>query len=64
MASVTKVLMTTTAIAQFYQRGELNLGHRVSDMFPEFSANGKKPISVENLLLHNSGLPGSPTPYR
>lgn len=26
MASVTKVVATTTAVAQFYQRGELSLG--------------------------------------
>lgn len=26
MASVTKVLATTTAVAQFYQRGEISLG--------------------------------------
>ncbi len=46
------------AIAQFYQRGQINLNQRVSSIFPSFSQNGKDQITIKNLLLHNSGFPG------
>jgi len=62
LASVTKVLSTTTAVAMFYQRGELQMSTRVVDFFPEFEAKGKTPITIENLLLHNSGFPPDPNP--
>eukprot|EP01101_Sappina_pedata_P013658 TRINITY_DN9913_c0_g1_i1.p1 TRINITY_DN9913_c0_g1~~TRINITY_DN9913_c0_g1_i1.p1 ORF type:complete len:451 (-),score=132.88 TRINITY_DN9913_c0_g1_i1:186-1538(-) len=64
MASCTKVLGTTNAMAQFYQRGEVNLETRVVDILgAQFGANGKENITLLNLLLHNSGFPGDPTPY-
>ena len=59
MASLTKVLMATTATMTFYQRGELDLDTPVSDpslLGPAFAVNGKQDITVRNLLLHNAGL--------
>jgi CubicO group peptidase (beta-lactamase class C family) len=62
MASTTKTLIATTAIAQFYQRDELPLNTRISKLFPSFSANGKGSITIANMLLHNSGIPPVPSP--
>jgi CubicO group peptidase (beta-lactamase class C family) len=62
MASLTKVLITTTAVAQLYERGHLSLDMTISSMFPAFAQAGKNTITVENLMLHNSGFPGDPYP--
>lgn len=65
LASLTKVLSTTTATMVLYQRGLLDLDARVSDptlLGAAFAAAGKGAITVKNLLLHNSGFPPDPTP--
>jgi CubicO group peptidase (beta-lactamase class C family) len=56
LASLTKVIATTAAIMKLYDEGKVGLDHRVAYYIPEFAANGKEWITVENLLLHNSGL--------
>ncbi|EGD82667.1 hypothetical protein PTSG_03327 [Salpingoeca rosetta] len=65
LASLTKVLATTTATMTFYQRGELQLDELVSSdrlLGAPYAQNGKGPIKVLNLLLHNSGYPPDPYP--
>lgn len=65
MASCTKVLMTTTAAAQFYQRGELDLDMLLVDDYlfgSQYANSGKETIRVRNLLLHNAGFPPDPSP--
>lgn len=65
MASCTKVLATTSAAAQFYERGEIDLDMPVSDpslLGPRFASNGKATITSRNLLLHNAGFPPDPSP--
>eukprot|EP00762_Andalucia_godoyi_P001085 ANDGO_02099.mRNA.1 UPF0214 protein YfeW len=65
MASCTKVLMTTTSAAQFYQRGELDLDMLLIDerLFGQrYNNEGKQFIKVRNLLLHNAGFPPDPSP--
>lgn len=63
MAICTKVTATTSAVAQFYQRGELALDQKVTEFLgPEYATHGKGPITVLNLLLHNSGYPPDPYP--
>jgi beta-N-acetylhexosaminidase len=57
LASVSKVLATTTAAMICYDRKLFDLEDRVSDYIPEFAQNGKGHILIKNLLLHNSGLP-------
>jgi beta-N-acetylhexosaminidase len=57
LASVSKVLATTTAAMICYDRGLFDLEDRVVKYIPEFGQNGKGHISIKNLLLHNSGLP-------
>lgn len=56
LASVTKVVATTTAIMILYERGLIKLEDTVSKFIPDFSKNGKGKITVKNLLIHNSGL--------
>ncbi len=57
IASLTKVIATTTAAMIFIDRNLFKLDEPVSKYIPEFSENGKENILIKNLLLHNSGLP-------
>jgi beta-glucosidase-like glycosyl hydrolase/CubicO group peptidase (beta-lactamase class C family) len=58
MASVTKVTSTTTAIMRLYDEKKIDLDAPVASYLPAFGQNGKEKVTVRNLLLHNSGLPG------
>jgi len=65
MASVTKVITTTTAIMLLYQWGVLDLKMPLKDsslLGAAFDNNGKAPITTLNLLLHNAGYPPDPVP--
>lgn len=57
LASVTKVIATTTATMICYDRKLFSLDDPVVKYIPEFGVNGKDRITIKNLLLHNSGLP-------
>lgn len=56
LASVTKVIATTSAIMKLYDEGKIDLYSPVAAYIPEFANNDKTDITVINLLLHNSGL--------
>ncbi|HMK50799.1 MAG TPA: exo-beta-N-acetylmuramidase NamZ domain-containing protein, partial [Thermodesulfovibrionales bacterium] len=56
LASLTKVVATTTAVMQLVDRGKLGIDDKVSEYWPEFKANGKEDITVRHLLTHSSGL--------
>jgi CubicO group peptidase (beta-lactamase class C family) len=56
LASVTKVVATTSAVMKLYEAGLIDLNSRVSIYLPDFVSNGKEDVTVLNLLLHNSGL--------
>ncbi|HSL89716.1 MAG TPA: serine hydrolase domain-containing protein [Ignavibacteriaceae bacterium] len=56
LASLTKVIVTTTAAMICIDRGLFSLDDKVVKFVPEFGANGKENITIRNLLLHNSGL--------
>ncbi len=56
IASLTKVIATTSAVMKLYDKGIIDLDEKVSIYLPEFAVNGKENITVRNLLLHNSGL--------
>lgn len=56
IASVTKVIATTSAIMKLYDKGLLDLNASVAAYIPEFASSGKEDITVMNLLVHNSGL--------
>ena len=57
LASVTKVVATTTAVSQLLGRGDLTLDTPASKHLPWFRAADKRPITVRQLLQHTSGLP-------
>ncbi|RBH57580.1 MULTISPECIES: serine hydrolase [Pseudomonas] len=56
LASLTKVIATTTAIMQLAETGRLDLDAPVAHYWPAFAAHGKDTVSVRNLLAHTSGL--------
>jgi len=56
IASLTKVVATTTAVMQLVQKGEVRTNDPVAKYIPEFAENGKQDITVRNLLTHFSGL--------
>ena len=57
LASLTKVVATTTAVMILFDEGKLALDDAVSRFIPEFSGDGKETITVRMLLEHRSGLP-------
>ncbi len=57
IASLTKVIATTTAAMICYDRNLFDIDDPVSNYIPEFAQNGKENVTIKNLLLHNSGLP-------
>jgi uncharacterized protein YbbC (DUF1343 family)/CubicO group peptidase (beta-lactamase class C family) len=56
MASLTKVIATTTAVMQLVEQGKILLSAPVADYWPEFRANDKEHITIRELLTHYSGL--------
>jgi CubicO group peptidase (beta-lactamase class C family) len=56
MASLTKVMATTTAILILLEHGEIRLNDRVAYFIPEFGSRGKQEITIRHLLTHTSGL--------
>ena len=57
LASLTKVIGTTTAIMVLYDEGKVHLDDPVSKYVPEFSGGQKDLVTVRMLLEHRSGLP-------
>ena len=57
MASLTKCLVTATAIMQLYELHRLNFDDPVAKYLPAFAANGKENVTIRELLTHYSGLP-------
>ena len=56
LASLTKVIGTTTAAMMLEEEGRLDLDRRVAEYLPEFSDPAKAPITVRMLLTHRGGL--------
>ena len=56
LASLTKVIVTTTAVMQLVERGKVRMNDPVAKYLPEFAQNGKEDITVRQLLTHYSGL--------
>ncbi|MDZ7659680.1 MAG: serine hydrolase [Fodinibius sp.] len=57
LASLTKATATTAAIMKLVEEEKISLKDKVGKYIPEFSQGKKKNITIENFLLHNSGLP-------
>lgn len=56
LASLTKPIATSTAIAVLVDQGKLQWTDKVVKHWPEFAPNGKDQLTLEHLLLHTSGL--------
>ena len=56
LASLTKVVATTTAVMQLMELGKIRLNDPVAKYIPEFAQNGKDDITIRQLLTHYSGL--------
>ena len=59
LASVSKVVATTTAAAILYEGGKLKLDDCVADLAPRFGTNDirRYDVTIRHLLTHTSGLP-------
>lgn len=57
LASLTKVVATTSAVVKLYEEGKLRLEDSVVRYLPEFANRGKDKVTIRNLLMHNAGLP-------
>jgi serine-type D-Ala-D-Ala carboxypeptidase len=57
LASLSKVVGTTTAVMVLFDEGKLNLDDPVSKYVPEFSGGLKDQVTIRHLLTHRSGLP-------
>jgi serine-type D-Ala-D-Ala carboxypeptidase len=67
LASLTKVIATTTAVMLLVEDGVMELDAPVWRYLPQFSGGDKDYVTVRHLLTHNSGLPAwvetyAPTP--
>ena len=57
LASLTKVVGTTTAIMILFDEGKIRLDDRVVQYIPEFIGGAKDAVTIRMLLEHRSGLP-------
>ena len=57
LASLTKCLATATSVMKLVEDGRIRLGDSVATYLPDFAQNGKKDITIRDLLTHYSGLP-------
>ncbi len=57
LASLTKVIGTTTAIMLLYDEGRIHLDDKVITFFPEFGGGERDNVTIQHLLTHRSGLP-------
>jgi CubicO group peptidase (beta-lactamase class C family) len=64
LASLTKVIATTTALMLLVDRRLVDLDAPVRTYIPEFDGRGTASITVRRLLTHTSGLPADLPLYR
>lgn len=64
MASLTKVVATTTAAMMLEEQGLLDLDRTVASYLPEFNAPDKAAITVRMLITHKGGLEAFAALYR
>ena len=56
LASLTKVIATTSSLMILHQKNQIDLRLKVADIIPEFGNNGKEKLTILHLLYHCSGL--------
>ena len=58
VASLTKVVATTTALMQLIERDALSLDDRAAHFLPKLTQPGKADITIRQLMTHTAGFPG------
>jgi uncharacterized protein YbbC (DUF1343 family) len=56
LASLTKVVATTTAVMQLVEDGKIRVNDPVAKYIPEFAQNDKQDVTIRQLLTHFSGI--------
>lgn len=64
MASVTKVIATTTAAMMLEEEGLLDLDRTIASYLPDFNAPDKAPITMRMAMTHRGGLEAFAPLYR
>ncbi len=64
MASLTKVIATTTAAMMLEEQGLLDLDRTVASYIPEFNAPDKAAITARHIVTHTGGLEAFAALYR
>ncbi len=64
LASLTKVVATTTAAMILYDEGRLALDEPVATYLPAFVGGAKDRVTIRQLLTHHSGLPAGKQLWR
>jgi CubicO group peptidase (beta-lactamase class C family) len=64
LASLTKVVATLPIVLRLAGGGEIGLDQPVERYLPRFTGPGKGAVTVRQLLLHTSGLPGQRRYYQ
>ncbi|MCC5941946.1 MAG: serine hydrolase [Balneolaceae bacterium] len=57
LASITKIMSTTTAIMKLADDGQISIDDPVAKYIEEFDTDDKRKITIRHFLLHTSGLP-------
>ena len=57
LASLTKVVATTTALMRLEESGQIGLDDSVGDYLPEWAYGWRADVTLRHLLLHRAGLP-------
>jgi CubicO group peptidase (beta-lactamase class C family) len=63
VASLTKPMVIAPIVQWLLQRGQLRLGDAAVKYLPEFAVRDKQTVTIEQLLLHTSGLPPTNSLY-
>src|SRR5882724_5125037 len=56
LASLTKVVATTTSVMILIEQGKIRLGDSVVQFIPEMKGEGRDAITIEHLLTHMTGF--------
>jgi CubicO group peptidase (beta-lactamase class C family) len=64
LASLTKPLATTLAVADLAAKGRMGLDQQIGEIFPEIRSQEKSRVRIDQLLAHVSGLPAYQPYYR
>jgi CubicO group peptidase (beta-lactamase class C family) len=64
VASLTKVVATTTAVMQLVEAGELLLRDNACRFIPQLDRSSAREITISQLLTHTAGFPGGEVSHR